>query len=73
MYEKDEKLSRLALRLSGFIDGENLLDVATVCARVIAFALNESYEHVEDKLESLDTLVEFIRHDLESMMGRELH
>jgi hypothetical protein len=72
MHERDENLDKLAHRLSRFVDGENMLDIATVCARLIAFAVNESYEHAEDKIESLDTLIEFMRRDLEKMMERSL-
>jgi hypothetical protein len=64
----NEKLDKLALRMSRFIDGEDLLDIATVCARVIAFAINESYDDPAVKCKTMSRLIEFMRNDLEHMM-----
>jgi hypothetical protein len=63
--QQEEKLSSLILKVSKFIDGEDLLDIATVCARIMVFAINEAYDSEEKKFETLGVLIKFMRNDLQ--------
>lgn len=68
MTTRDEKMNKLALRLSATLNGEDLLDVAIVCARTIAFAINEAYDNDTEKFQAANRLIEFLKADLETMM-----
>ena len=61
-------MTKLALRMSSVINGEDLFDVATVCARIMVIAINEAYEDDSEKIAASDRLIAFIRTDLISMM-----
>jgi hypothetical protein len=63
--QQEEKLSSLIMRVSKFIDGEDLLDIATVCARIMVFAINDAYDSEEQKFETLGVLIEFMCNDLQ--------
>jgi hypothetical protein len=65
------KMNKLAMRMSSILHGEDLLDVATVCARIVAFAINAAYEDDSEKIAAADRLIAFIRTDLTSMMQEE--
>jgi hypothetical protein len=55
-----EKMDRLAQRVSRELDGENLLDVATALSGLIAFAICESSPAVDERQRLLNTLIEFM-------------
>jgi hypothetical protein len=66
--EYDLSMNALAMRMSDCARGEDILNVATVCARMIAFAVNEAYETEQQKTEVLEKLIHFMRNDLLNMM-----
>jgi hypothetical protein len=68
---QEEKLNSLSMRISKSIEGEDLLDIATVCARLVAFAINESYDSKEQKFETLGLLIEFMRKDLHRFCNKD--
>jgi hypothetical protein len=60
--ERDKRLDQLALRVGKLFDGEDLLDVASVCSLVIARALADAYgADLQAKDRALGSLVQFIQ------------
>lgn len=66
-----EKMDRLAQRVSHELDGENLLDVATALSGLIAFAIRESSPSVEERQRFLNTLIEFMNKQIRNEMREE--
>jgi hypothetical protein len=56
-----ERMNRLAQRVSRELDGESLLDVATALFGLIAFAICESSSSIDERQRFLNTLVVFMR------------
>jgi hypothetical protein len=61
-----EKMDRLAQRVSHALDGEKLLDVATALSGLIAFAICESSASIETRQQYLDKIVEFMNKQIRS-------
>jgi hypothetical protein len=61
-----EKMDRLARRVSHVLDGENILDVATALSGLIAFAICESSPSIEERQRFLDSIVEFMNKQIRS-------
>jgi hypothetical protein len=57
----EERFDKLAIRTGKFFDGEEHLDVASVCAFMICFALAR-YD-AEEREKRLQTLIKFIREE----------
>jgi hypothetical protein len=68
MASHDDKMTQLAVKVSNLLEGEDMLDVATVCARIIAVAINDVYDDDRDKIRAVDRLIRFMLKDLEYMM-----
>ena len=68
----DEALDALAMKISDCIEGEDLLNIATVCSRVIAYAIHTSYRSDKDaQFEAMGRLTEFMHRDLRNMIRKD--
>ena len=57
----EPKLTDLLRRTSACMDGEELLDVAAVCADMVVFALHRQFDDPEEARDALEGLLEAMR------------
>lgn len=60
----EARMNALALKLATSVHGEEAIDVAVVCARMISYSISCSYETRETRAEALNRLITFMRADL---------
>ena len=56
-----QRMDQLARQISRAVEGENMLDVATVMAGMIAYCINETAISGDQKNERLEKLIKFMR------------
>lgn len=57
----DPRMDALLRRISSCMEGEHLLDVAAVCADTIVFAIHRQFDNHEERIETLEALLEAMR------------
>ena len=62
--EYNERMDRLATRISTAIDGEKSFDDAYACAAIIVYVLYKGFDDQKERLEAFDWLVKFMRDHL---------
>jgi hypothetical protein len=58
--EHDARMTRLARKVSHMLDGEDLFDVASVCALLATFAICEAYPTLKGRITALDKIHVFM-------------
>lgn len=69
----DVKLDNLSRKVSRCIEGDDLIDIATVFARMIVFAIYSGFDSNELRREAMDKLVDAMQTDLRRSIATDDH
>ncbi len=70
--ERDERLKELASRIGKVMDGEKLLDVASVCALVSVYSIKrEEFVDAEARQKAFDDVIGFMRRLYDMIPARD--
>jgi hypothetical protein len=59
MLSRQEHMDALAIRMGRMLEGEDLFDIASICALLMAFAIIEGFDTAPSRLQAFDKVRDF--------------
>jgi hypothetical protein len=69
--ERDKRMLALAVKFGEAMNGENLFEAASVCARMLVFAVAQMPHPYAGKMNLLTELIKFMRQELKRVLHEQ--